>query len=432
MNRLTASRRLAAALLVGCTALTGAANAQTTPNLRAPHLKPDLTTAEGGIWDQSDKAESHVRASAELDSDPVLTAYVGGVVCRVAPEYCGDLRTYVLDRPVFNAAAAPNGYVEVNSGLLLRVRDEDELAFVLGHEVSHFARNHTFARFQAQKNTANAMMVLTAGITIAAAGAAYSTARAGGPYAGQNINTISSTARSLNDLVYLSSIASLFSFSREEETEADQLGFQRAQHAGYRPGASVDLWNGELDEARASDFPKVRTSEVRASIFDTHPVTSDRIAALTAMGAGVVPAAASPATTADAARRYRAVVRPHLGDWLKDDLRRRDYGQTLFLIDRLAGEGEDLGLLSFYRGETYRHRRAPGDDALALASYRAATVQPDAPAAAWRELGQACHKAGDQACAKDAFSRYIEHDPKAQDRWLVEADLKSMQQAGGS
>ena len=422
------ARRGISVVLSGCLLFAGAgAVAQPVSDLRAPHLKPDVATAEGGIWDQSDKAERHVRVSAELDQDPVLTAYVSGVVCRVAPEYCGDLRVYVLDRPVFNAAAAPNGYVEVNSGLLLRVRDEDELAFVLGHEISHFARNHSLAEFQARKNAANTRLLLTGAITIAAGAAMYSTARVGGPYTGQNINSISSTARSLNDLVYLSSIAALFGFSREEEIEADRLGFQRAVKANYSAGAGVDMWTEVIDEARASDFPKVRTSDVRASMFDTHPLTTDRIAALKTMGAG-----ASPSSLGDAARRYRAAVRSHLGDWIKDDLRRRDYGQTLFLIDRLSAEGEDGGLLQFYRGEVYRHRRAPGDEVLAMTSYRAAIVEPDAPSAAWRELGEACMKVKDQACAADALSKYIIHDPKAQDRWLVEDDLKSLQRGHGS
>ena len=358
----------------------GAAWSDPTPGFRAPHLKPDLTSAEGGIWDQLDKAEAHVKASAELDRNPVLNAYVHGVVCKVAPDYCDDLRTYILDRPVLNAAAAPNGYVEVNSGLLLRVQDEDELAFVLGHEVSHFARNHSFEQWQAQKNTANMMLIVTAGITVGAGAAMYSTVRAGGSGASQSIKSISAGARSLNDLVYLAGISSLFAFSRDEESEADRLGVERARNAGYRPVAGVDMWNEVVDETKASDFAKVRESDARASIFNTHPVTADRIAAIQAM------AGKTSGSDNAARRRYRAIVRPYLGDWLQDDMRRRDYGQTLFLIDRLLSEGEDLGLLTFYRAEVYRRRRNPGDDALALAGYRNASAQADAPAITWREL----------------------------------------------
>ncbi len=153
--------------------------AQSAPELRAPHLRPDPTTSEAGLWGLSDRAEAHVKSSADLDPDPALNAYVRSVVCKIASEYCEDLRVYVLDRPVFNASAAPNGYVEVNSGLLLRSQTEDDLAFVLGHEVSHFGRNHTLAQLRAAKTTANVTMILQIGVAAVAAGAMYSAASSG-------------------------------------------------------------------------------------------------------------------------------------------------------------------------------------------------------------------------------------------------------------
>jgi hypothetical protein len=131
-----------------------------------------------------------------------------------------------------------------------------------------------------------------------------------------------------------------------------------------------------------------------------------------------------------AQRAYRAHIRPHLPAWLKDDLRRRDYGQSLQLIERLEGAGEDLGVLEFYRGEALRQRRHDGDPPLSLAAYKAAVGHPDAPSAAWRELGDAAKKAGDTAAARQAFQDYLTHAPEAQDRWLVEASLKSMPSAG--
>ncbi len=406
---------LAAALLMG---LPAAAAPPSAPDLRPPHLTPDPKTPEAGLWTLSDKAEAHVKTSAELDADPALNAYVKGVVCKVAAEYCGELRVYVLDRPVFNAAAAPNGYVEVNSGLLLRAQTEDELAFVLGHEVTHFGRNHTLAQWQKLKTTAAWAMVLQLAVAGAAAGAAYSS--------GARPTNISSGAQAVSDLIYLAGIAGLFGFSREEEAEADKLGFERAQGAGYRAGESAELWQAVIDETQASDFPTVRKSEARASMFNTHPLTADRIAALKTMAGG------SSAPDPAARRAYRAHIRPFLGAWLKDDFRRRDYGQSLQLIERLEGDGEDLGVLEFYRGEALRQRRADGDAPRALAAYRAAVTHADAPAAAWRELGDAARKAGDAAAARQAYADYLTHAPDAQDRWVVEASLKSLQPAGAA
>jgi predicted Zn-dependent protease len=393
-------RRLLFAV-AGAAALAAAqAHAASPLQLREAQSRPALTTVEGGLWDLADKAEAQVKASAQLDADPALNGFVHDTLCKVAGDYCGDLRLYVLDRPEFNASAAPNGYVEVYSGLLLRAETEDQLAYVLAHEVSHFTRNHSLARYPATKQTAGVAMVVSVGLGVAAGSA-------GGL---------------VSDLVYLGALASVMSYGREQEAEADALGFQRAADAGYAPAAGPGMWNALVAETKASDFPKVRASETRGGVFRSHPITAERIAALEALAKG----RAGPEKPG-AARRYRAVIRPHLAAWLKDALRRRDYGQSLQVIDHLSALGEDQGVLEFYRGEAYRQRRADGDAEKALAAYRKAVAFPDAPAVAWRELGEASLKAGDRAAARDAFAAYLTHVPDAQDRWLVEGTLKSLQ-----
>lgn len=410
---------LTAALVAASLLAPAAQAAESAMAFRPVNLKPAPSSVEAGLWGVSDKAETHVMASAELDRDPALTAYVRSVTCKIAPEYCPELRVYILDRPVFQAQVAPNGYAEVWSGLLLRVRTEDELAYVLGHEVTHFARNHVLERWNARKRQANVTLALTAVVTVGAVGAMYSAAASGAPNAGQTINNISYAAQSLNDLIYLSGIAAYFGFNREEESEADRLGYERAVRAGYRK-AAASVWQEELAESQASDFKRVREGETRPSIFDTHPITPDRIASLQAMGS--IDATPDP----EATKRYRAVIRPHLASWLKDELRRRDYGESLHLIGRLSAEGEDLGVLNFYRGEAYRQRRADGDAAQALAAYQAASAQPDAPAETWRELGAALRKNGDKAAASKALQTYLAKAPQADDRWIVEGDLKTL------
>jgi Zn-dependent protease with chaperone function len=385
--------------------------------VRPVRLRPSADTPEGGIWGASDKAEEHVKTAADLDRDPELKAYVGKVICKVATDYCPELRVYVLDRPFLNAGAAPNGYVEVYSGLLLRARTEDELAFVLGHEVSHFARNHTLAQWNKLKSTANGMLAIQLIVAAGAGAAMYSAAANGASYS--TINSISGVAQSVSDLFYLNALGSVMGYARDLELEADKLGFERARAAGYA-ASGVGIYGELISEAQASDFPKIRTSEARASIFATHPLTQDRLDALAAMGA----ARAEPDLAAQKA--YRAVIRPHLGTWLDDDLRRRDYGQSIFLIDRLSALGEDMGVLAFYRGEAFRKRRGDGDGPRALEAYRTSVAYPDAPPVAWREYGDALRKAGDRAAAGEAFKTYLSRAPGADDRWLVESTLNSL------
>lgn len=360
--------------------------------------RPDVTTDEGGLWGMSDRAEADARASGQLERDPALNAYLREVACRVGGPYCGDIRLYVMNRPYFNAQMAPNGYMEVWSGLLLRAEDEAQLAFVLGHEIGHYGERHSLDTLRAIRGRANAAMVFS--ILASAAGAGI-----------------------VGDIIYLGTIASVFGFSRENEAEADLIGYDHAVAAGYDPTAGSTLWNNLIAETRASDNPDVRREETRASIFRSHPLSADRVAALTARAAN-----ASGGVTQR--ERYRAAIRPFLDEWLRSDLRRRDYGETAIVLDHLAAHGEDLGVVEYYRGEINRIRRGEGDRERAVQHYASAIAQPDAPAAAWRELGEYSARDNRNAEAAAYFTAYLERAPAAGDRALIEARITQLSGGG--
>lgn len=409
------SRALLAGLLASAIAVTSA-----VADSRPVGLRPDLATDEGGLWVDSEKAEKAAQASADINRDTGLNAYVRGVTCKVAKDHCGDIRVYVMDRPFSNAQMSPNGYSEVWSGLLLRSRNEAELAFVLGHEAGHFVENHSIEAWRAQKTRANVAMAVGMGVALIGAAAAVQAPTAD---AARSIQDLTSA---LVDAVYLAALMATFAHSRENESEADRVGLERAAAAGYDPAAGSTIWRERMAEAAASDFPKVRQRGARANIFNTHPIDADRVAALETLAAKMKPGG-------DLGReRYRAAIRPYLGAWLKDDLRRRDYGQTLHIIDRLAADGEDLGVLDFYRGETYRRRRKDGDEIRAAAAYLAASKAADAPVAVWRELGDMQVKTGAPAEARASYETYLAKAPTAPDRWIVEASLKKLMGTTGT
>ncbi|PZO55340.1 MAG: hypothetical protein DCF16_03340 [Alphaproteobacteria bacterium] len=360
--------------------------------------RPDVSSDEGGLWGMSDRAEMDARASGQLERDPALNAYLRDVACRVAATYCGDIRLYVMNRPYFNASMAPNGYMEVWSGLLLRAEDEAQLAFVLGHETVHYAEQHSLEQQRIMRGRANAAMVFS--LLASAAGVGV-----------------------VGDIVYLGTIASFFGFSRENESEADMLGFEHARVAGYDTQAGHTLWTHLIAETQASDNPDVRRMETRASIFRTHPLSADRVEALQER--------AQSASGGETHReRYRAAIRPFLDDWLRADLRRRDYGQTAIVLDRLAAHGEDVGVVEYYRGEINRIRRGEGDRERAVQHYANAITHPDAPAAAWRELGEYAARDSRNEEAVAYFSAYLERAPNAGDRALVEARVAQLSGGG--
>lgn len=361
-------------------------------------VRPEVASDEGGLWGLSDRAEAEARASGQLESDPELNAYLRAVACRVAGGYCGDIRLYVMNRPYFNASMAPNGYMEVWSGLLLRCEDEAQLAFVLGHEIGHYGERHSLAMLRTLRGRANAAMVFS--IIASAAGAGI-----------------------IGDIVYLGTVASVFGFSRENEAEADVIGFDHAVAAGYDGQAGHRLWSNLIAETRASDNPDVRREETRASIFRTHPLSADRVETLEQR-------AAQASGGENHRERYRAAIRPFLNPWLRADLRRRDYGQTALVLDRLAAHGEDLGVVEYYRGEINRLRRGDGDRERAVQHYANAITHADAPAEAWRELGDYASRDGRNAEAAAYFTTYLERAPEAGDRALVEARIAQLTGGG--
>ncbi|WOI51984.1 M48 family metallopeptidase [Parvularcula sp. LCG005] len=357
-------------------------------------VTPEMDTDEAGLWYQVDKAEEQLKTAAVVVRDEALNDYVRGVACRVTgPDYCDDMRVYIIEAPYLNASMAPNGLMQVWTGLLLRAENEAQLAFVLGHEFIHYKERHSLEQFRSYKNAANMSMVLSLGAAVGRV-----------PEAAQ-IGSIVLTGR-------------LYGFGRDKEREADEGGFRAAVDAGYSPDQGAALWDYVIDEVEASSSRRRQRQVARASIFSTHPLTQERVTTLRdfarAQGEGGYLGQAE----------HRAAISPYLNEWLNDDIARRDLGAHLYLINHLLAAGGDEGVLYFRQGEAYRVRREEGDQALALAAYQRATTYADAPPAAWREIGNVQRRQGDTIAAGAAYSTYLVQAPDATDRALVESYLK--------
>ena len=69
-----------------------------------------------------------------------------------------------MNAPHFNAGMFPNGLMLVNTGFLLRIQSEAQLAAVLGHEVGHYVKRHGMKRqldAKAKTDLANIIFTLT-------------------------------------------------------------------------------------------------------------------------------------------------------------------------------------------------------------------------------------------------------------------------------
>jgi predicted Zn-dependent protease len=338
-----------------------------------------------------DRVEEEISGSNLLVQDAGLTAYLKDIIGTVGGPAAKDFRIYLARIPDFNAMMFPTGFAVVFSGLLLRMRNEAQLAGVIAHESGHFLRRHQIRSWRDMKRKTDIFSI--------AAMAAGVGGAAGGVYLGDYVQ-----------LAQLGTILSLFQYSREMEAEADALGARLIADTGYPPVEMANIWQQLIGEEDASARYR-RKHRRKGSLFDTHPSPDARMADLRADVAEVT----VPGRTYDNKReRYLSMIGPIRPMLLDDQVKLNDPGASQYLIETLAQDGWN-GLLRFYEGEVWRLRNRHGDDVRAAQGYAAAVAYPDAPADAWRWHGISLMKAGRQAEAKAAFARYLTMRPDAPD-----------------
>lgn len=356
-----------------------------------PGQRPPPGSDEDELWYAMERAERELQQHPLLVRDPALNAYVRGVACRVAGDYCPDLRVYIVEQPWFNASMAPNGMLVVWTGALLRFQDEAELALVLGHEVAHFRQRHALQQWRKARNTS--AVVGSIGLLAFGGGAG--------------------AAGYLADFL---GVAGLSRFSRDAERESDRLGFASAAGQGYDASAGARLWQRMKDEEDARSYGKP------LPVFASHPRTAERLAdvqaAAQAHGGGSL---GRPA--------YRAAVQPFLARWLEGELSRRMYDTSVRVIGdlRVLAGPEREATYTFFLGEAFRRRGKEGDAVRAQSLYEEAVTLPDPPAAAFREHGMSLRAQGHRDGASAAFRRYLALAPEAGDAAFVQQYLSEME-----
>ncbi len=310
---------------------------------------------------------------------------VGGPAAR-------DFRIYLAHVPDFNAMMFPTGFAVIFSGLLLRMRNEAQLAGVIAHESGHFLRRHMIRSWRDMKRKTDVFAIgaMLAGVAGGAAGV----------YTGDYVQ-----------MAELGALISLFKYSREMEAEADAMGSVQMEMAGYPPIEMANIWQQLVGEQTASAAYRRKHRDRGYGLFETHPAPESRMADLRADATDVT----VPGKAYDSRRaRYLSTIGPIREMLLDDQVKLNDPGASEYLIQTLASDGWN-GLLRFYEGEVWRLRNRAGDEVRAAQSYAAAVVYPDAPADAWRWHGIALMKAGRPAEANAAFARYLAIKPDAPD-----------------
>jgi hypothetical protein len=359
--------------------------------LVGPGFKP-TDKDEQGIWQLMDRAEEEISGSNLLMNDPQLTGYLKNLIGKVGGPAAKDFRIYLARIPDFNAMMFPTGFAVIFSGLLLRMRNEAQLAGVIAHESGHHLRKHMLRSWRDQKRKSDLFAIgsLVAGIGGGAAGV----------YTGD-----------IAQLAQLGTILSLFRYSRLLEAEADAMGVRLLAENGYAPIEMANTWQQLIGELDRSALYRRKHRDRGYSLFSTHPTEESRMRDLRASAAELTVPGKAYDTGRDRYLKAIADIRPML---LDDQVKLNDPGASQYIIETLAQDGWN-GLLRFYEAEVWRLRNRPGDDQRAAQGYAVAVAYPDAPADAWRWHGLSLIKQGRGAEGRSALSHYLSMKPSAPD-----------------
>ena len=205
----------------------------------------------------------------KLDSEPATVARVREITSRLvaqAIKYRPETKDWewsikVIDDPkTVNAWAMAGGKMAIYTGLIQQIKPtDDELAQVLGHEISHALAKHTAERM----SRAIAMQVGLGALAITQSNSEYA-----------NLTLTGAQAAAV--------VALELPNSRTAESEADRIGIELAAKAGYDPHAAVTLWE-KMAKVGGGD------GKSRMDFLSTHPAPAKRMETLAALVPQMMP-----------------------------------------------------------------------------------------------------------------------------------------------
>jgi predicted Zn-dependent protease len=238
-----------AVLLVALVPRAFAQSGQTLPDLGGGDsvLSPQLERRIG----ESIMREIRFRDPSYLD-DAEIIDYLATLGARLSGSR-QDFEFFAIRDSTVNAFALPGGFIGVHTGLITTSETESELASVLAHEVSHVTQRHIARMLSQQQQMQVPMMVaLAAAILLGRSRPDLAIGAAAGAQA--------------------AGVQTALSYSRDFEREADRIGLQRLDEAGFDVHAMASFFEKMQRSTRVSD------DSTLPGYFRTHPVTSERIA----------------------------------------------------------------------------------------------------------------------------------------------------------
>lgn len=389
----------------------------------SPSSVAPLTAADNGylgsereqkLHRQADQVHQQLLTRGLLVTDPALNDYLRKTGQRLLPPLPAglDVQFFILKDASINAMALPNGHIYVNTGLIVRLQSEDQLAHVLAHEAVHVIHRHAYKGLLDRHNTHVAAHITD--LMLFGTG-----------------------------LAYIPFSLELASFSRDQEREADLIAIDYVRAQGYDAHQGIEVFDKLVEVKHAEDT---------GSVWNSHPDLNQRKQYSTQKLAQLGEAVLKPADAATF-----ETFRAELVD-LNIQLRLLN-GQYRLALDAIEHEIQRKGTTAHrraQRGDALRHigerpeqaarehawlykedfdeplkqrfkREAPGQLDAALVEYLAALDAAPGQPEALRGIGMIKAARGETTDANRYLQDYLRARPTAADRRFIENTLTKLQ-----
>jgi len=211
-----------------------------------PFAQTALLVSEREIEIKSEKAWEQMLAQNPRSRDLTKRALVRCVAKNIIKQLDEPYRSSsweieLFENPGVNAFAMPGGKLGVFSGLFEVAADQDELATVIGHEIAHVTKKHSYERAKRDMRT---QIGATIGMAVLMGNMASKqiTSQA-------ELNQINNQINTINMMSQIMAEYGLnLPFSRSQEKDADKAGLLYMARAGFNPLKSLSLWKKMQDQ----------------------------------------------------------------------------------------------------------------------------------------------------------------------------------------
>ena len=267
-----------------------------------------------------------INGNAALIKDPWLQQSLEQIVWQInaVAGLNAPMGLVIINDKQINAFAVPSGLIGINVGLLDKAKSLDEIVSVVAHEIAHVSQRH----YQHRNDEKTKQLLMQAGGLLA--GVAASKVGDGDAAAAVMLG---SQAISANAAA---------SYSRGQEREADRIGMQIMNQAGYDVNAMPSFF-ATLDQQNP-----VKSNTLIPSFILSHPLTADRISEARAR----VATYKRDSQANMASNRYQSIQQQRAQLFEQIQWRARYYGYLVNKADLEQGaktsKGAKLALINYY------------------------------------------------------------------------------------